>query len=130
MVDAHDSLRAKVETTWRELVGERAQRLDGSRCAEEVISVIALAMREDVGDEQAQDIAFHLTDWNSDAAFLVALCLYPERFTSEEVAAGVLMFLCHAPNHVAAAAHLAGWPVKDIFQLGLSVLPERPGESS
>ncbi|MGH2548563.1 MAG: hypothetical protein ACRDHN_04190 [Thermomicrobiales bacterium] len=62
-----------------------------------------------------RDIAFHLTDWAADAAFLVALHLFPERFTAEEIADGIESFLIHAPNHVAAAAVLSGWPPKDIF---------------
>ncbi len=65
--------------------------------------------------EQAYDIGFHLTDWNSDAAFLVALILFPERFDAEEIAEGVEGFLIHAPNHVAAAAKLFGYPIEDIF---------------
>ena len=62
---------------------------------------------------QADTIAFHLTDWNADAAFIVALHLYPERFTPEEIEAGVGMLLSHVPSHVIAAARLAGHPVED-----------------
>jgi hypothetical protein len=44
---------------------------------------------------------------------IVALHLYPERFTPKEIEAGVELFLCHVPNHVIAAARLAGHPVED-----------------
>ena len=72
----------------------------------------------DLGADQAAELAFHLSDWRSDGAFLVALSLAPERFTPAEVADGVMAFLIHAPNHVAAAAKLAGFPVSDIFEVG------------
>ena len=68
--------------------------------------------------ERAYDLAFHLSDWREDAAFLVAFALAPERFTPEEVEDGLGAFLVHAPNHVAAAAKLAGWPIADIFEVG------------
>jgi hypothetical protein len=35
--------------------------------------------------EQAHDIAFHLTDWSSDAAFVVAALLFPERFSADQL---------------------------------------------
>ena len=68
--------------------------------------------------ETASELAFHLSDWREDAAFIVALALSPERFTAEEIEDGLTAFLVHAPNHVAAAAKLGGWPVADIFELG------------
>jgi hypothetical protein len=69
----------------------------------------------------ADQIAFHLTDWSSDAAFIVALHLFPERFTSEEIEAGVGLFLCHVPIHVIAAARLAGHQAEDLFRDGDTV---------
>jgi hypothetical protein len=65
-----------------------------------------------------RDIAFHLTDWLSDAAFLVAFALHPERFTDEEVNEGIGLFLCHAPEHAAAAAEAYGYPVCGVFSEG------------
>ena len=68
--------------------------------------------------QAAYDLAFHLSDWKADAAFLFALHLAPERFSKEEVKAGITQFLIHAPNHVAAAAKLGGWPSEDVFGIG------------
>lgn len=50
---------------------------------------------------------WHL-DWETDAAFLVAFLLFPERFTKEELQAATDMLLIHVPAHVVAAARLAG----------------------
>jgi hypothetical protein len=72
----------------------------------------------EIDGERARDVAFHLSDWHADAAFIVALHLFPERFTREEIDEGVRDFLIHAPNHVAAAAALFGFPIQDIFEVG------------
>ena len=68
--------------------------------------------------EVAHDIAFHLTDCESDAAFIVAVTLSPERFTPDEIRSGVAAFIVHAPNHIAAAAKHGGFPVTDVFGIG------------
>jgi hypothetical protein len=118
--DAHDSVRRKVETIFTELAGERTRMLDGSTFPAGIASTITAALSgADASEEQvlcADEIAFHLTDWNSDAAFIVALHLFPERFTPQEIEAAVDMFLVHVPAHVIAAARLAGHPTKDLFR--------------
>jgi hypothetical protein len=96
-----------VAAIFAELVGERAKRLDGSVIAEPAMSALEGALVEQY-DEKAHDIAFHMADWNSDAAFMVAVHLFPDRFTPEEIAAGVGLFLVHAPNHIRAACGLTG----------------------
>lgn len=73
----------------------------------------ALIKETDLTADQAHDLAFNLLDWNSDAAFLVAVLLYPERFSDEELAEGVGMFMVHVPDHVAEAARIAGYGVAD-----------------
>lgn len=108
----------KVAAIFRELVGDQAVRLDGSRYNADSVDTIARALSPIPGDRRAHDIAFHLSDRASDAAFIVAVQLFPERFTPEEIADGVEAFLIHAPNHVAAAAALACHPVEDIFDVG------------
>jgi hypothetical protein len=47
----------------------------------------------------------------------MALLLFPERFAPDEIRDGIEDFLIHAPNHVAAAAKLRGYPVQDIFEI-------------
>ncbi len=84
----------------------------------------------DLKPQFAQDIAFHLTDWLKEAAFLVALAMYPQHFTPEEVNSGVTACLIHIPNHVAAAATLGGWPMKDIFNVGATIEPANADEDS
>jgi len=112
--DAIESVHRKIAAIFAELVGERARRLDGSMIAEAAMSALASALAADYG-EKARDIAFHMADWNSDAAFVVAAHLFPERFTPEELAAGVGLFLVHVPNHIRAACGLTGMYVWENF---------------
>ena len=75
----------------------------------------AVASESGYAKETAGNIAINVADWQADAAFLVALHLFPERFTDEEIDDGVRSLLIHVPAHVIAAARLAGHPAEDIF---------------
>jgi hypothetical protein len=121
MTDPRISVQDKVLAIFRELAPDRAERLAVDRPAVETIDAMAEALRHDYPQAVARDIAFHLADWNWDAAFLVALHLFQERFSVDEVRAGVELLLVHAPNHLVAAAKLAGEPVRDVFGLGTLV---------
>ena len=120
MAHSTDPVRTKVTAIFREFAGERAASLEATRLPAAVTSTITAALAGESGDEKqilrADQIAFHLTDWSAEAAFLVALHLFPERFTQEEIQDGVLAFLLHVPGHVIAAARLGGHPVEDIFR--------------
>ena len=107
MNEAIDSVKRKASTIFAELVGDRARRLDGSVIAEPAMSTFAAVFAEEYGDK-AHDLGFHMADWNSDPAFIVAVHLFPERFTLEEIVAGVGLFLTHAPNHIRAACGITG----------------------
>src|SRR5262245_43135290 len=97
--DPHDTVRKKVLDIFAELTGDRSRRLDGRVVASAAMDAITVALAPSYGVEKAADIAFHMADWNSDAAFVVALHLFPDRFTDEEIGAGIGLFLCHAPHH-------------------------------
>ena len=105
-MDAHDSVCAKVQSIISEIAGGRAGALDG--IDKHVIGRIKSIFLEDYGPRVASTLGMHLSDWNYDAAFIVALHLFPERFTDEEIKAGIGMFLCHAPNHIRAACNITG----------------------
>lgn len=112
------SARDKASAIFRELAGDAAKRLAANHYPADVNTRITAALASSQEDAKflAKDlIGFHLVDWQSDAAFLVALCLYPERFTDEEIREGVEDFLTHAPAHVLAAAKAAGYPVTDLL---------------
>jgi hypothetical protein len=119
MSEPYDSVRQKVSAIFTEIAGQRANMLEGSRLPANITSTITAALVEShcvtTDILKADEIAFHLTDWNSDAAFLVALHLFPERFTPEEISAGIDLFLVHVPAHVIAAARLTGNSTDDVF---------------
>lgn len=118
MSRAHDTVRKKVEAIVAEMADERTARL-GEPCVQATRDTLASALSADYAPDTARDIAFHLVDWHADAAFIMAVHLFPERFTPEELAAGADMLLIHAPNHLAAAAKLAGHPIQDVFEIGV-----------
>ncbi|MGB8355019.1 MAG: hypothetical protein WCD79_14075 [Chthoniobacteraceae bacterium] len=108
---------------FHELAENRTKQLEVTVPAAQ--KIIQQALLAQFNDTTAHDIAFHLTDWASDGAFLIALILFPERFTEEQIRDGIELFTLHAPNHIAAAAKLSGWPVQDIFGIGaLDSLPD------
>jgi hypothetical protein len=113
--EPHVSVDRKVLAIFAELVGDRARRLDGSVPATPAMDAIAAALAGEYGPQKAHEIGFHMADWNSDAAFIVALHLFPERFTREEIEAGLGLFLVHAPNHIREACRLTGQYVWESF---------------
>jgi hypothetical protein len=114
MSDKFDKLQAKVVAImceWRPPAAAAIQRgVFGA------MGQLTEALGADHSDDVASAIAFHLSDWNWDAAFLVAVHLQPDSFTAEEIRTGVGLMLIHAPEHLAEAARLAGHPVKGIFR--------------
>ena len=117
MADTYDKMRRKVDDIFGEIAGIVCNAsIDHARHSR-LWRSIAAALK-DYGEMIARDIGFHMSDWNSDAAFVVDLHLFPERFTKREIEEGVRAFLIHAPNHIAAAAKLMGYPVEDIFEVG------------
>ena len=76
---------------------------------------IALALTERYGAARAWDIGFHFHEWSREARFVIGLDHSPKRFSLKTIQRGVIHFLVHAPNHVAEAAWLAGFPLKKIF---------------
>ena len=102
-MDPLDSVQEKVLAIFRDVVGDRSDRLSGSQLSEAARTAIRAAFEPELGPQKAGDLALHMADWNWDAAFVVALHLFPERFSAEEVEAGVGLFLTHAPHHIRAA---------------------------
>jgi Protein of unknown function (DUF3052) len=124
--NVYERLEQKLRGLFGELAGERAERLDGAWIAKGAEKAIESSLKIEFGAKRAWEIAFHLSDWGFDAAFIVAMHLFPERFRADEIAAGVTNFLIHAPNHIASAAHWHGDPIRDNFKVGLK--PENKEE--
>jgi len=115
MSSTEPSPRDKAVAIFRELAGARA---DQFRSCPEIKRKAEDALRESFDEKTSHDIVFHMTDWSDDAAFMAALLLFPERFTADEVRHGIMDFIIHVPNHVAAAAKLHDFPIQDTFGVG------------
>ena len=85
--------------------------LTGGALRERVVA----SLRNSLPAEEAQDLAYHLSDWHSDAAFLVAVSLQPERFTDQEIRSGVRSFLIYATPHILEACRLSAIKPHNIF---------------
>ncbi len=115
-MDVHDSVRDKTWEIFAEVFGSRADLFKGGIAARSANDILSAALAEDYEPLIADEIAFHLVDWETDAAFLVAFMLFPERFTKAELQAATEVLLLHVPAHLMAAARLAGHDSTDIFK--------------
>jgi hypothetical protein len=89
-------------------------------------SRLARILHEQLGvpKRRADEVAFHLTDWEYDLYDFGKLIYHPHRYTDREARQILLGLLAHAPNHLAAAAKLAiDCPVADIFGVGAVTTP-------
>ena len=75
--------------------------------------VVKSALSKSYPEAVADEVSFHLTDWGHEAAILVAIHLFPERFTAQELQCAVEMIASHAPYHVAGMAEWLDCSVAD-----------------
>jgi hypothetical protein len=111
----------KVIAIFRELVGEHASRLEAAHfpaeANEKIKAALCAAGASSADKLKNENIGFHLVDWQRDAAFIVALILFPEKFTKEEICSEIDKFMCHVPAHILEAARLGKYPVDNIFEV-------------
>jgi len=115
MSDPSETLDQKVKAVFIEAFGDRAERMDGSRLNVPARAAVMSALAARYGFKTAGRIALNMMDGNGDAAFIVALHLFPERFTPEEIDDGIMGFLTHAPNHIREACRLTNTYVWENF---------------
>lgn len=78
-----------------------------------LMQAVKRALAKDYSEAAADEVSFHLTDWGNEAAILVAIHLFPERFTAQELQCAVEMIVSHAPYHVAGMAEWLDCSVAD-----------------
>ena len=84
------------------------------RIAEALSSSLGLEMAE------ADEVAFHLTDWKHNLDDLVVLYEKADELSDEHIQEIIIRFLAHVPNHIAAAKKLMGLgPIEDVFNVGV-----------
>lgn len=98
MMSADDPLNEKVLALFQEHLGYRPDRLDSLHFPGDVREIIADALSKDFGRGTARSIAFHLVDWGGEAAFIVALLLWPDRFSKSELSEGLYKLYAKCPQ--------------------------------
>jgi hypothetical protein len=84
------------------------------RIAEALSSSLGLGMAE------ASEVAFHLTDWKHNLDDLMEVYEKANELSDDRIERIVMLFLAHAPNHIAAAKKLVGLgPIEDVFNVGV-----------
>jgi hypothetical protein len=116
MNDRFDNLRKKAATLLTQASASRVARSLNAPDRTAAREAIRIALGRAYGRKAASNLAFHLVDWTGDAAFIMALCMFPEQFSGREIRDGVDLLLVHVPNHVAAAAKISGNQCKDIWK--------------
>ncbi len=72
-------------------------------------------------EAKAQEIAFHLTDWDDDLEGLIKIYESEETLSDDEISRIIFKLLVHLPEHLAAAKKLAGVGlIQDIFDVGIT----------
>lgn len=102
---------------------------------ERIRTRIVRALQDDdfLSAAEAEEAAFHMTDWLADLRELVEWYEEPDARSDAEVQKLLLQFLVHAPAHVAAAARtVSGDPLRDVFEIGAvlgdGIGTRKPGE--
>lgn len=115
---ARRSARAKAAEVLGRALSDLSERalLRRQRAARKAIRE---ALSKSYGARGAREIAFHVSGWFEEAAFLVALQLDPKRFSKAEIEAGVSDVLAYVLDHVWEAARAAGYPLPCLEGEGL-----------
>jgi len=96
----------KVINIFKNLIGDKANNLRGDFYPAFANSAITEALKEEypnLTEEkiiETDSIGMNLVCWQRNAAFIVALCLFPEKFTKEEIQDEVQSLLIHMPDHI------------------------------
>ena len=105
---ANKSARRKVEEIFNAAFGENAARVFSAQNVAPTMQTVKQAFVPEMDSEKAEELGFNMADWGSDAAFIIALHLFPERFTSEEIRGATSAFAFHVPYHVTNVADAFG----------------------
>ena len=113
-LEKHLAARGSARAKTAEVFGVRLSELSDHallRRQRAARKTIAEVLHEIHGRSRAREIAFHLSEWFEEAAFIVALQLDPKRFSKAEVEAGVSDVLANVLDHVWDAVLAAGGPL-------------------
>ena len=99
----------KARAIFAKAFGARGDGLFESSSTAAMTETIASAFAREMDPGKAGDIGFHLGDWASDAALLLALHMFPEKFTPTEIRHVTDYLAAGLPHHCAALATHFGY---------------------
>ncbi len=104
----------KASEIFREFVGDKTCSM--SDVMDRIANAVAEGSSKKRFHKKGLDNGFLLMDWHGEAKFLIALSLFPERFTNAEIRQGVIWFLFHAGHHIPEAARLIWFPLRSHYR--------------
>lgn len=113
--DIAAEIDVKTDGIFRELAGKSGPFLHEKDLDKRITNIFP--QDSESIEENDGTMGFHMLDWQGDAATLVAMYRFSERFTDEEIQVGITHFLVHAPYHLVRAASIAGHPVHSLKEL-------------
>src|SRR5258706_3821984 len=90
----------KVRETLAPIFGSRVNRLFSPENVAHTMHVVRMAFRSKLKATEAKELGFHMADWGADAAFIVALHLFPKRFTAKEIRDATFSLALHLGYHL------------------------------
>jgi hypothetical protein len=97
-----DRATKKARAIFVRAFGARGGLLFKSSSTAAMMETIVTAFARRMNRAKAADVGFHLGDWASEASLVVALHMFPERFTPEEVRYVANYLAAGLPYHCAA----------------------------
>lgn len=105
----NDRATRKARQIFTEAFGDRGSHLFASSSTASMMHTITTAFARHMSQEKAKEVGFHFGDWAHDAALVVALHLFPDRFTGREVRLVADCVAVHLSYHCAALGALLGY---------------------
>ena len=113
---ARETARQKVQAIFRDAFRERATQIFSPDNVAPTMDIVSAAFANELPPAPAEALGFHMADWAADAASVIALHLFPERFTAEEIRQATHGVGSHVEYHISAVADLLGYPESEPFK--------------
>jgi hypothetical protein len=104
-----DKATRKTRAIFVKAFGSRAALLFKGVSTQTMMDTISAAFARHMSREKAADIGFHIGDWAHDAALVLALHMFPEKFTRDEIRRVTDFVAAGMPYHSAALATHFGY---------------------
>lgn len=104
-----DKATRKTRAIFVRAFGSRAALLFKGASTQTMMDTVSAAFARHISREKAADIGFHIGDWAKDAALVLALHMFPEKFTRDEIRHVADFVAAGMPYHSAALATHFGY---------------------